>query len=112
MDSLLDLVTDLPPQSGGWSRGTPYSPGSHIAEIALELAVLGQREASAAMMDRALAWFSTQPASERRFGRAQALYWGERWPDTDTLFAALIAEAPENLNYRGYRGVVLAHLGR
>ena len=32
--------------------------------------------------------------------------------DADTLFAELIREIPNNVEYRGYRAVSLAHLGR
>jgi serine/threonine protein kinase/tetratricopeptide (TPR) repeat protein len=109
VDSLLDVIADLPPQPRAWDI---YNPGSQTAYIALELNVLGQQEASERLMDRALAWFETRPASELRFERAQTLYWAERWSDADTLFAALMAETPDNFDYRGFRGVALAHLGR
>jgi tetratricopeptide (TPR) repeat protein len=109
VDSLLDVISDLPPQS---RTSDIYNPGSQTAYIALELNVLGQREASEKLMDWALAWFETRPVSELRFERAKVLYWAERWSDADTLFSALIAEAPTNVEYRGFRGVALAHLGR
>ncbi len=68
VDSLLDLVADLPWQP---MPGCTYSRGSQTAGIALELKVLGHREASAAAMERSLAWFATQPASELLFERGQ-----------------------------------------
>jgi tetratricopeptide (TPR) repeat protein len=105
VDSLLDMVADLPVQP-------EYSPGQQTALIALELKVLGHREAYEAVMDRALDWFAARPASELRYWRGQAFYYAERWSDADTLFAALSGAAPDNLDYRGYRGVALAHLGR
>jgi len=106
VDSLLDLIADLPPQP-------PYfSPGRYTALIALDLKALGQREAYEALMDRAVAWFAATPARELRGHRGQAFYYAERWSDADTLFAALSAETPDNLDYRGFRGVALVHLGR
>ena len=105
LDSLVDVIVGLPPQSG-------YSPGSQMAVIALELKALGRRDAYETLMGRALAWFAEQPASELRYVRGRTFYWAERWSDADTLLAALIAEEPDNIGYRGVRGVSLAHLGR
>lgn len=109
LDSLLDVINELPPQQRAMDT---YNPGSQTAYIALELRVLGKQEASEAVIDRALTWFVTRPSSELRFERAKVLYWAGRWSDADTLFAALIEEFPDNPDYRAYRGVALAHLGR
>ncbi len=105
VDSLLDLVADLPVQPG-------YTPGSHMASIALELRALGERDAYMATMDRSLDWFAARPVSELRDGRGRAFYYAERWSDADTLFASLVADVPDNVDFRGRRAVALAHLGR
>jgi tRNA A-37 threonylcarbamoyl transferase component Bud32/TolB-like protein len=105
VDSLLDVIDGLPLRPG-------YSPGMQMTWIGLELKVLGLRESYEAVMDRALAWFAAQPASELRYHRGRTFYYAERWADADTMFAALIAELPDNFDYRGHRGVALAHLER
>jgi len=110
VDSLLDLIADLPPQPMEMSY--TYSPGMQTVYVALELKALGQRGEWERVMERALAWFAAQPADELREWRGQAFYYAERWSDADTLFAALIEDAPNNFDYRGYRGVALVHLGR
>jgi tetratricopeptide (TPR) repeat protein/TolB-like protein len=109
VDSLLGLIADLPPEE---RARDVYNPGSQTAMVALELKVLGHEEVSKATMKRALDWFAARPASELRFERAQALYWAERWSDAERMFAALLEGAPDNLEYQGYHGVALAHLGR
>ena len=122
VDSLLTLVNDFPAQPAGLPL---YSPGSQMALIAIDLRAMGLREAYESAMDRSLAWFADRPASELRDHRGRAFYYAEHWSEADTLFAALIDEAPTNLefvgfntaipdelNYRGFRGVALAHLGR
>jgi tetratricopeptide (TPR) repeat protein len=110
VDSLLDLIADLPPEPV--ELGYMYSPGMQTAYVALELKALGRREAYERVMDRSLAWFAAQPADSLRGWRGQALYYAERWLDADTLFGALIRDEPYNFEYRGYRGAALAHLGR
>jgi tetratricopeptide (TPR) repeat protein/TolB-like protein len=110
VDSLLDLVADLPPQP--LELGYMYSPAMQTTYVALELKALGRRQDYERVMDRALDWFGAQPSSALRDWRGQALYYAGRWSDADTLFAALIEDAPHNFEYRGYRGVALANLGR
>jgi TolB-like protein len=121
VDSLLAVIVDLPVQPGSShattstgiaSRMSAASPGLQTAFIALELKVLGDHDAYKAVMERSLAWFAARPSNELRDHRGRAFYYGERWSDADTLFAALSVEAPADLDYRGYRGVALAHLGR
>jgi tetratricopeptide (TPR) repeat protein/TolB-like protein len=109
VDSLLDMSEDFPPQPPGlpW-----YSPGILAAFVALELEAMGFDEASRAEMDRALAWFEARPADELRDHRGLTFYYASRWSDADTLFEALSREAPDNVDYRGIRGVALVHLGR
>ncbi len=109
VDSLLDVIAGLPVQEG-------YGLGLRPVYVGLELKVHGHQEAYEAAMERALSWFATRPASSlggnAPYHRAMAFYYAERWSDADTLFAALCADAPDNLDYRGYRAVALAHVGR
>jgi tetratricopeptide (TPR) repeat protein/TolB-like protein len=109
VDSVVDVIAELPPQRRAHDT---WTPGNEMALIALDLEVLGHHEASERLMGRALTWFAEWPAEELRFERARVLYYGERWSDADTLFALLIEEAPGDLDYRGHRGVTLAHLNR
>ncbi len=104
-DSVLEVLEGMPVPPGN-------SPGLQPAFVALELRIHGYREKYEAVMDRVLAWFTARPAGELRYQRGRAFYYAERWSDADTLFAALVAESPESLDYRGHRGVTLAHLGR
>jgi tetratricopeptide (TPR) repeat protein len=105
VDSLLDVIAGLPAQQG-------YSPGLRPVGVALELKLHGHREAYETVINRALAWFASQPSDEERYNRGRTFYYAGRWEDADTLFAALIEDSPDNLTYRGFRGATLAHLGR
>ena len=109
VDSLISMAEDFQPQPPGQPF---FSPGLQRAFIGLELEALGNTAASNAVMDRALAWFSARPADELRDHRGLTFYYARRWSDADTLFEALSREAPDNVDYRGIRGVALAHLGR
>ncbi len=111
VDSLLEKIADLPVHE--W-----YSLGLQLARTALELEAHEHHAEYEATMVQALGWFASQPASEMREDRGRAFFYAQRWIDADTLFAALIADAPDNVDYRDYvdyrgiRGVALAHLGR
>jgi DNA-binding SARP family transcriptional activator/TolB-like protein len=105
VDSLLAVISDLPVRDG-------YPFGLQLVWTALELKTHEHNEEYEATIDRTLGWFASQPASEMRFDRGRAFYYSERWSDADTLLAALIGDEPENVDYRGFRGVTLAHLGR
>jgi hypothetical protein len=63
-------------------------------------------------MRRALDWYAARPAAEARPARGSAFYYARRWADADTLFAALLSGAPENVTYLRRRGIALAQLGR
>ncbi|UCG86061.1 MAG: tetratricopeptide repeat protein, partial [Gemmatimonadota bacterium] len=110
VDSLLDLVADLPVQPE--ALGFLYSPGLQTLGVAIVLKAMGRLQDYERVMDRALDWFAAQPSDELRMERGQAFYYAERWSDADTLFAALIEAQPNNISHRGHRGVALAHLGR
>jgi tetratricopeptide (TPR) repeat protein len=85
----------------------------HRRKVAIKVIhPVGHDEASRAATDRALAWFAARPATELRHHRGRVFYYARHWSDADTLFEALSAEAPDSLDFRGYRGVALAHLGR
>ena len=62
--------------------------------------------------NRALSWYRTRPPEEDvRFGLAQASYEAEQWDEAGALFDELAAEAPDDLEYLGWRGVSLAQRG-
>ena len=63
--------------------------------------------------DPARAGLVRRPSPGEREGEPRGgFYWAGRWADADTLFAALLDTAPENVTYLRRRGVALARLGR
>jgi tetratricopeptide (TPR) repeat protein len=103
VDSLLDAVGTLPPEP---------ADGNRPLIAALELRAHGHQVAADAVMQRALQWYAERPATDERPARGNAWYNARRWSDADTLYAALLGGAPENVTYLRRRGVALARLGR
>jgi tetratricopeptide (TPR) repeat protein len=105
VDSVLAVMASLPPQPR-------YSPGLRGVWAARELRAHGHAEAAARTIAGSLEWFASQPPEASRYNRARAFYYAGRFADADSLLASLVEEAPENLEYLGYRGVTLAAQGR
>ena len=103
------MIAELPAQDG-------YPLVLRSVWVGLELKAHGHREAYEAAMNRSLAWFAARPAStlgaNQPYDRARTFYYAERWSEAATLFEALSAGAPDNIDYRGYWAVALAQLGR
>jgi len=71
-----------------------------------ELRTHGHREASLKMAGRAVDWYRSRSGEEARqedirSGLGDALYQTERWEEAKAVFAALAAEYPRNIFYKG-----------
>jgi DNA-binding SARP family transcriptional activator/tetratricopeptide (TPR) repeat protein/TolB-like protein len=94
------------------SRDWP-SPGALMAAAARELRAHGRPEPAEALFERSLAWYRAQSTAGDRatdYGPSigTVLYDSGRWQDAGALFTKLAAEAPENVEYQGYLGVLAA----
>jgi len=105
VDSLLDVLAALPPQTG---FSTVWGP----IQASLELRAHGHVEHAARVMQRALDTYAALPPDDAREERALTLFFAGRWADADTLFAALLEGARDSASYLRYRGTALARLGR
>lgn len=106
---LLDRSAALPPQ--------PRTTFADIAQTAAEeLRAHGHGAAADIALVRAIEWYRSRPAAERaseahRYALARALYRAGRSDEALALFETLAAEAPHNVNYRGYLGALAARMG-
>jgi DNA-binding SARP family transcriptional activator/TolB-like protein len=83
---------------------------------AAELRAHGSRQASLNLADRAIEWYVDRPAAEatawwHRYGLALAYYQRELWEEARQLFDLLVIETPNDVNLRGYLGVLAARRG-
>jgi DNA-binding SARP family transcriptional activator/tetratricopeptide (TPR) repeat protein/TolB-like protein len=106
----LDWVMALSPQ--------PQITPADVARIAAEeLRAHGSPRAAEQALDRAIAWYRTEPPGERarearRFGLARVLYQAGRWDEAEALFRELAERSPERVDYLGYLGVVAVRTER
>ena len=66
------------------------------------------------MLDRALAWYESQPESDarrNRYGLMMTLYRAERWEEAEVLARELLSERPDSYANLGYVGALAARLG-
>ncbi len=108
--SKLDSITLANPDDRGWLVGT------HMRRTAEELRCHGHSAAAERVFDRALQWFRSQPpvaGSSETYRRELALlmYRTGRLREAGRLFDTLSSDAPEDLSYRGYQGLVAARQG-
>jgi tetratricopeptide (TPR) repeat protein len=92
------------------------TPGDVMVEAAQELRAHGHKEDSLKISDEAVEWYKGRPAEEtakeeNRYYLADALYLAERWEEAQKIFEALLAEKPDNIDYKGYLGTIAARLG-
>ena len=88
------------------------APAELLRLAARELRTHGYPGPAGDYSSRALSWYRTRlPEEDVRFGLAQALYEAERWDEAGALFDQLAAEAPDSLDFLGWRGVSLARRG-
>jgi len=87
-----------------------------VRSLALEFRAHGYPEAAREVLNQVLEWYDTQPSdpetqADLRAGRAQTLYYLERWDAAGPIFSELHAENPESTTYLGSLGCNAARLG-
>jgi tetratricopeptide (TPR) repeat protein len=119
MGKLIDEILAIPAQSpypgsvGTLPKGTP---GYVMLAAAEELRTHGRREASLKMAGRAADWYRSRIGQEAReedtrSGLGNAFYQAEQWEEAKAVFAALAAQHPENITYRGRLGTLAVRRG-
>jgi DNA-binding SARP family transcriptional activator/tetratricopeptide (TPR) repeat protein/TolB-like protein len=83
---------------------------------AIELRAHGKVGDAARVLDRAVVWHRSRSPDEQRsernrIGLGRTLYLAGRWEEARTVFTALAAEHPENLEVIGHLGAIAARLG-
>ena len=108
--ALVDTILALP-------RDGRDTPGTLMLQTAEELRAHGHAAAGAALTDRAIHWFASQPSAElaslamrRQFARA--VYDAGRWSLADSLFRALVRDDRDGVaDHRAMLGAIAAHRG-
>jgi tetratricopeptide (TPR) repeat protein len=82
----------------------------------LHLRIHGHKDASLDVLDRAIKWFEDRPREEaetelHRSRIAYALYYSERWEESQLIFESLHNEFPDNVDYLGMLGSLKARRG-
>jgi tetratricopeptide (TPR) repeat protein len=118
MEELIEEMLTMPARSAYPAgiilpKGTP---GYVMLAAVEELRTHGHREASLKMAGRAVEWYRSRIGEEARqedirSGLGDALYQTERWEEAKAVFAALAAEYPRNIFYKGSLGSLAARRG-
>lgn len=92
------------------------TPGSVMVATAGELAAHGFAAEAVEIAESALGWYSTQLEANgsdlaRRAGRAKALFAAATYDEAEAEFATLSREDPDDLTFKGYRGLLAARRG-
>ena len=90
------------------------TPGGTARIAADELYAHGFKEAAAALYGESVRWYESRPPDEKHTLRAPfalSLYCMAKWDEAESIFKQLVAESPDNFNYRGYLGQIAAHIG-
>jgi DNA-binding SARP family transcriptional activator len=108
VNTLLDDLTALPEQG--------LNQGEIILGIALDQRRLGHIDAAQTTVDRAIRWFDarlpeTKSSAAWRWSYAWALYIADRRDEAYSVATSLSEEFPEDLQYRGFVGVLAACRG-
>ena len=87
-----------------------------ILHAAYALRAHGHMQAAIALAERGAALHESRPAGEaasadHRYTLAEFLYAAERWDEAEELFEELIAERPDNVDWRAYLGALAARRG-
>ena len=107
IDKRAERVFSLPAIPG-------QTPAWVLRATAVELRAHGHFEAAKKLLDLAIHWYRTRPserARELRSEHAVALYEARHWAESQRSYETLLQEAPENITYRGYLGILHARLG-
>jgi len=107
--SLAAAIASKPPLPG-------VNPGAILETLAGELRAHGDRAASLAVVDEALAWHAGQPAEFRdaAMGKellGRLLYQGERWIEAQPMFESFLADSISPVNALGTLGAIAARRG-
>ncbi|SPE38264.1 putative Calcium/calmodulin-dependent protein kinase [Candidatus Sulfopaludibacter sp. SbA6] len=114
------LVEEILSMRSQWAYPSCCLPRATPAYVMLsaaeELRAHGHREASLKMAGRAVDWYRSRVGEEARLedtrsGVGDALYQAERWDEAQAVFAALAAEHPDNIFYKGRLGALAARRG-
>lgn len=108
VDQAIGEALSLPPQG--------RTPGDLMRHAAVELRAHGHEKDAERLLKRAVEWYRiTPPDSSGRVshqaGLAQSLYLAGQWSAAQEFFESLAADRPDNVNYRGYLGVLAARRG-
>ncbi len=93
LDRVLDEVAGMAPTAG-------VNPGNIMMNAGLELTAHGHAAAAKPVLERALAWFNAQPASQFRQGRATTLYALGRHREALAIWQQAASEAPDNFGVK------------
>jgi tetratricopeptide (TPR) repeat protein len=92
------------------------TPGDVMLEAALELRAHGHMNAYREIVSRAIDWYKNRPPGEavtekHRYKLAEILYDAEQWDESEKIFKDLAEKKPDNIEYKGYLGVLAARKG-
>jgi tetratricopeptide (TPR) repeat protein len=109
LNELFDNMHLLPPVEG-------LPAGDMMRWTVNDLRGHGHHAAAQQVNTRAIEWFETQPPEQaateiHRYYFGIVLYLARRWAEATRVFETLTHDFPENLNYRGYLGVLAARRG-
>jgi tetratricopeptide (TPR) repeat protein len=117
MEKLVEAILTTPSEWAYPSCCLPRATPAYVMlSAAEELRAHGHREASLKTAGRAADWYRSRVGEEARqedtrSGLGDALYQAERWEEAQTIFAALAAEHPGNIFYKGRLGTLAARRG-
>jgi serine/threonine protein kinase/tetratricopeptide (TPR) repeat protein len=94
-------------ESKGIAEPTRGSPGGVMLHAAYELRAHGNREESLEIAEQAIEWYEMNEP-ENKSELANALYLAERWDKAYRIYEELSREEPDNIGYKGARGVLAA----
>ena len=92
------------------------TPGDVMLEAALELRAHGHMNAYREIVSRAIDWYKNRPPGEavtekHRYKLAEILYDAEQWDESEKIFKDLAEKKPDNIEYKGFLGVLAARKG-
>ena len=93
------------------SSSSSWSPGTVMRTAAAELRAHSHKEEAKAIAERAVSWYQSRGTGDYRYSLARSLYLTERWQEAETIFEALSAEEPDNIDYIGFLGTLAARRG-
>jgi serine/threonine protein kinase/tetratricopeptide (TPR) repeat protein len=94
-------------------ESTGGTPGDVMMEAALELYAHGDKDASREILAGTIEWFENRPEDEKKtedyqISLADTFYFSGQWEDAKRIIETLAAEYPDNIDYKGFLGVLAA----